>query len=574
MNSLRFKLFAAVLLFMVPLIVIILINDHYSVQVVRNQVAQSNKNLLSLYMNQIDSNLADIDNYLFNLSERNTDLLQLEFPEAKDTTPYSLAKLRLYSDLRNEIDYYKTLDMFFIYSEANDDALMVGSSDYGATFEERASVQDEIHKLLASDLSAINYEKWHVWKAKNGYYLYHIVKTENVYVGAWVSADKLISPLHLMDFGKAGGALLATNELEPMQLAGKVKSENIDLHYGLNAFTISGSKPSYLVMGEASSKGDFHLIALIPQSAILEKLPYLQRISSLITLVCCIFLILFMFIMRKVFLLPIQRLITAMRKLKDGNWQAQVKPYSTSTEFELMNVTFNRMIDEIRNLKINVYEEKLNHQRAELKHLQLQINPHFFLNSLNIIYNLATVKDFKLIQELTKCLVAYFRFMFRSNSYFVSLREELAHTSNYLRIQELRFPGHLSYRIDAPDELLDSAIPPLVIQTIVENSIKYAVNLDGWLEILVKVSSEEREGARLLLIRIEDTGPGYPEDVLAGLRQDEETISEEGERVGIWNIKRRLRLLYKTHSDIRFFNEPGRGAVVEIRIPAQGEGGD
>ena len=571
-NSLRFKLFATILLFMVPLIVVILVNDHYSVQVVRNQVAQSNKNLLSLYMNQIDSNLSDIDNYLFNLSERNTDLLQLEYPGNKGTNEYSLAKLRLYNDLKSEIEYYKTIDMFFLYSAANDDALLAGSSDYGSTFEERAAVQDEIRKLLASDLSAIDYEKWHVWNSGSGYYLYHLVRTGNVYVGAWVSADKLMTPLHLMDFGEDGGALLATNELEPMQLADKVANEEIDLHYDPESFALAGRERSYLVMGEASAKGEFHLIALVPQSAILQKLPYLQRISSAITIGACGFLILFMFIMRKVFLLPIQRIISAMRKLKDGNWQAQVKPYSTSTEFEMMNATFNRMIGEIRDLKINVYEEKLNHQRAELKHLQLQINPHFFLNSLNIIYNLATVKDYAVIQEMTKCLVAYFRFMFRSNSYIVTLRDELAHTRNYLRIQQLRFPGHLSYRIEAPEELLDSGIPPLVIQTIVENSIKYAVNLDGMLEIAVRASAEEGPEPGRLIIRIEDSGAGYPEEVLAKLESDEETISEEGENVGIWNVKRRLRLLYKRNADIRFFNAPEGGAAVEIRIPTEAKG--
>jgi len=571
-NSLRFKLFATILLFMVPLIVVILVNDHYSVQVVRNQVAQSNKNLLSLYMNQIDSNLSDIDNYLFNLSERNTDLLQLEYPGNEGTNEYSLAKLRLYNDLKSEIEYYKTIDMFFLYSSANDDALMAGSSDYGDTFEERAAVQDEIRKLLASDLSAVDYEKWHVWNSGSGYYLYHLVRTGNVYVGAWVSADKLMTPLHLMDFGEDGGALLATNELEPMQLADKVANEEIDLHYDPESFALAGRERSYLVMGEASAKGEFHLIALVPQSAILQKLPYLQRISSAITIGACGFLILFMFIMRKVFLLPIQRIISAMRKLKDGNWQAQVKPYSTSTEFEMMNATFNRMIGEIRDLKINVYEEKLNHQRAELKHLQLQINPHFFLNSLNIIYNLATVKDYAVIQEMTKCLVAYFRFMFRSNSYIVTLRDELAHTRNYLRIQQLRFPGHLSYRIEAPEELLDSGIPPLVIQTIVENSIKYAVNLDGMLEIAVRASAEEGPEPGRLIIRIEDSGAGYPEEVLAKLESDEETISEEGENVGIWNVKRRLRLLYKWNADIRFFNAPEGGAAVEIRIPTEAKG--
>ena len=105
-----------------------------------------------------------------------------------------------------------------------------------------------------------------------------------------------------------------------------------------------------------------------------------------------------------------------------------------------MTDTFNTMMDEIHKLKINVYEEQLATQRSELKHLQLQINPHFLFNSLNIVYHLASVKNLALIQEMILCLVQYFRFMFRSNSHFVSLSDELDHTRNYLTIQQMRFP--------------------------------------------------------------------------------------------------------------------------------------
>ncbi|MFS0725786.1 sensor histidine kinase [Paenibacillus sp. 1P07SE] len=572
LHSLRFKLFVSILLLMVPLIVIMQVKDVYSSYVIRNQVAQSNKNLLSLYMNQTDAYLVEVDAYLYNLSERNTDLLLLDAPTPDDSTQYLLARLRLFHDLKNEIEYYKMMDVLFIYSEPNDDFLMAGSSDYGSSFQERAAVQDEIRKLLQSSSGQGSFEKWQVWKAGNGsYYIYHLVRSNSVLVGAWVRADKLMRPFDLMDFGKEGGALLATNDLQPMQFADKVTSEGIDLHYDEESFQTTGHKQSYLIMGEASEKGDFSLLALVPESAILQKLPALQRISSLLTIGAVVFLVLLLLIMRKVFLLPLQRIISAMRKLRDEHWQSYLNPHASSTEFSVLNQTFNEMITEIRNLKINVYEEKLNHQQAELKHLQLQINPHFFLNSLNIIYNLATVRDFAVIQEMTKCLVGYFRFMFRSNTYMVTLKEELDHTRNYLRIQELRFPEHLTYRIEADDSVLSCGIPPLIIQTIVENSIKYGVTMDSVLRIDIAITREEKGQAAAetdrMIITIKDSGPGFAPEVLSALQGDEEAISGSGESVGIWNIKRRLRLLYKLRADIAFRNEPSGGAVVEVRIP-------
>ncbi|MCY9693167.1 sensor histidine kinase [Paenibacillus alginolyticus] len=575
LNSLRFKFTVAILFVMIPLIVLMWINSRYSVEVVRNQVAGSNTNLLSLYMNQIDSNLADVDNFLFNLSEINTDLLQLEYPKGNNELQYDLARLRLYNGLKGSIEHYKNADVFFIYSETNQDELLVGRVDYGDTFEQRNAIQGEIHKLLRSNLPGVNYAKWHVWKSENGeFYLFHLVKTGSVYVGAWVKADRLMMPLQLMDFGEEGGALLATLNMEPMELGGKVASEGIDLAYPAESFKLTGKKDTFLVMGEPSQRGDFHLIAFIPESAILQKLPYLQRISSVITLGACFFLFLFILYMRKVFLLPIQRIVSAMRKLKEGNWQSYLKHNPSSTEFRIMNDTYNSMIAEIMNLKIYVYEEQLNFQKAEMKHLQMQINPHFFLNSLNIIYNLAVVKDFAIIQEMTKCLVAYFRFMFRNDSYFVTLHDELAHTRNYLRIQQLRFPDYLTYRIVVDEDILSCGIPQLIIQTIVENSIKYAVTLDEVLHIDIHATAVPHPDGTAVLIRIGDSGPGFPEDVLEKLAGDLEAISDDGENVGIWNIKRRLKLLYRSSSSITFGNQPEKGAIVSLLLPAETKGGN
>jgi two-component system sensor histidine kinase YesM len=432
-------------------------------------------------------------------------------------------------------------------------------------------VKTEILQLLQGDRSTFDNQHWYIWQGDQTYYLFHLIKTGNVYIGAWVNIEKLIIPLKFIDFGKSGAALLANDKLEPMNHAAMVKQGGIELQFRTEPYYLSGDQTTYLVMREASTKGNFNLIALIPDSVILEKLPYLQRISSVISIGACAFLLLFLFFMRKVFLLPINRIISAMRKLRNGNWESQLQPYPTSTEFEIMNDTFNHMITEIRDLKINVYEDKLNLQKAELKHLQLQINPHFFLNSLNIIYNLATVKDYALIQEMAKCLVAYFRFMFRSSTYFVALQDELLHTKNYLRIQQLRFPGSLSYYVEASDDLLSYEIPPLIIQTMVENSIKHAVNLDKPIEIRIHVEIDEDVHSRYMLIRIEDTGPGFPEDVLRKLQADEELLSEQGEQIGIWNVKRRLRLLYSQQATLDFLNEPDKGAAVRIKLPLQGK---
>jgi len=321
-------------------------------------------------------------------------------------------------------------------------------------------------------------------------------------------------------------------------------------------------------VGEKSKRGNFNLTAVIPDSVILEKLPYIQKvIASLIPILAVTIVLIYLAFLRKVILTPAKRILIAMKKVRDGNLDVHIPQYATSNEFELMNQIFNSMVSQIRDLKIQVYEEQINKQKAELKHLQLQINPHFFLNSLNVIYQLAQVKDFKLIQEMSFCLVEYFRFMFRSNLTFVLLEDEIRHTKNYLKIQELRFPGHLTYGISVPEYLLKYMVPPLVIQTFVENAIKYAVNLDNPTHIDIEAELDGSVIEPKVKISIQDTGKGFPEDVLKQLQLEIDTLNELGEHIGIWNVQRRLRLLYKDQAAIKFSNGPEKGARVIISLP-------
>ncbi|WP_248930057.1 sensor histidine kinase [Paenibacillus hamazuiensis] len=569
LNSLRFKLLAVIVLIIVPLVTVLLVNNHYAVQVVRNGVAQTNANLLSLYMGQIDRNLEQVDDYLYDLSQLNTDLIILENTDPAAENDYLKAKIRLNNLISNEIRYYKFIDLFFIYSEASRDLIM--NQNFGASLEEREAVKASVARMLQDDKSSYSNKRWYIWKDNGNFYLFHMVKVGKVYVGAWVNAEKIMVPLSLIDFGKSGAALLATERLEPINHLDLIESQSIELKPDTGPYYLSGSSVKYMVIGESSTRGDFRLIALIPDDIILEKLPFMQRIASIISVIACLFVLLFVFFMRRIFLLPINRMLSAMRRIRDGKWETRLQEQAASTEFEMMNETFNSMIAEIHDLKIHVYEEKLNLQKAELKHLQLQINPHFFLNSLNIIYNLATVKDFALIQEMTKCLVAYFRFMFRSSSHLVSLQEELKHTENYLRIQQLRFPDCLSYRIECMEDLKGAMIPPLVVQTVVENCIKHAMSTDYPMEIRIRADAScmpDKPEAPYMRIWIVDNGPGFPEAVLQQLQTGEEPVSDQGEHIGLWNMKRRLRLLYQTDVAIRFANAASGGAEVELQLPA------
>ncbi|SDD04393.1 two-component system, sensor histidine kinase YesM [Paenibacillus sp. UNCCL117] len=567
-NSIRFKLVAGLLLVTVPLITLLLYNNFYSMRVVHNQVALSNKNLISLYMGQIDTQLRDAERNLLGLMTSDYDAQSMNLPDSEDE--YQLAKHQVSLKLSSDIILYKSIDAFFVYSSSRDDLLNVFKSNI--EFAERDQVEQELHRILGSHSSLVETgSRWFVRKIGENYYALRVLRSGDLYIGAWVNAKTLLVPLNLIDLGKEGSALLVSHAGELMISTNTLPDEQIDFTKGFDQVYMSGSKNNLLIVGEPSQEGNFGLAAVIPDRQILQNLPNLSRLTLFISIVSIALLPLSLFLLRHILLVPLKRLITVMKRINDGNVNVRIESHKASEEIQMVNQTFNTMMAQIEELKIHVYEEQLSKQKAELQHLQLQINPHFFMNSLNILFNLAQVKNYELIQELTLCLVRYFRFMFQSNLAFVSLRDELRHVRNYVRIQELRFPNSLTCSIEVPDFLEDMPVPPLVIQSFLENSIKHSVTLEEPVHISVSVDLKEEGLEPYIEIIVRDTGKGFSEHVLSEIRSGNTVKDEQGEHIGIWNVRQRLQLLYGGKASISCYNGFPQGAVVEIRLPYQTE---
>lgn len=566
-NSIRIKIITGLFFVTVPLLTLLIYSNYYSIDVVRNQVSISNKNLISLYMGQIDTQLDAAEKNILGLVTNNIDLQSMEAPY--DDDEYQLAKYNLSVHLSNNILFYKSIDAFFIFSHSRQDILEVPQNS--VSYSEKT----EVEKFLISHLNQLTSSSklpdanWYVKKIGNTSYVLRTIKTGSLYIGAWVKASTLLGPMNLIDLGTKGSALLITSQGEPMVKSDLLQDENVDLSRDFKKYYMTGTKNDLLVVGEPSKKGGFSLAAVIPNDQILQNLPVITRLIGWLSFAAIALLPLSLYFLHRILLVPLKRLITVMNKINKGLVNARIEEHHAPNEFLVVNHTFNKMMTQIEELKVNVYEEQLSKQKAELQHLQLQINPHFFMNSLNILFNLAQVRNYELIQEMTLCLVRYFRFMFRSNLTFVALEEELEHVRNYIRIQELRFPQHLECTIDYPNSLKDMKVPPLLIQTFLENSIKHGVTLEEPLQLSVSLECKETGLSPYVEIMIRDTGKGFSESVLEQIRSGNRIVDEQGEHIGIWNVKKRLLLLYGEEASVTCYNGYPTGAVVEIKLPYQ-----
>ncbi|MFB5678860.1 sensor histidine kinase [Paenibacillus terreus] len=565
-SSLRFKLTLSVFIMILPLVGLLLYNNFYAIQVVREQVAESYKKTLNHHMSQIDNDLNGVDAYINTVAGiGSTDLASLSLVESEED--YYMQKVYLFHKLVQDIMLYPLLDGFFVYVEHRQDYMNIHANSL--PYDEEESIQKYVTNLIRSDQipRGTNSKRWTHVKIGEGDYFINIVQVGDAYLGAWVKSDGILTPLRSLQFGEDGVVVLANDQYEPITDVDFIQKKGIVLRYDPQDYYLSGTEEKYLIIRAESTRGAFQLYVLISDSTILDNLPYLQRFIWVITLVTLIFIPIGFYYLIRSFSVPLGRVLLAMKKVSTGDWSKRVELGKTSYEFKLLGHSFNSMMDEIQKLRADVYEEQINKQREELQRLQLQLNPHFFLNSLNIVYNLAKVKNYNLIMEMTLALILYFRYLFRSNTMFVKLADELEHTRNYLKIQMLRFPLKLTWDIDAPEYLAEIPVPPLIVQSFVENSIKHALTMEDTIHLAVKIAYVDDSGSKIS-IRIEDSGKGFPADVLRELQAGRSVENGYGERTGIWNVQRRLRLLYDENASIRFENDRDTGgAAVTIVMP-------
>lgn len=564
-NSIPAKLVLGLLGITLPLIALLLYNNSYSVNVIHSQVAASNKNLIDIYMNQTDGQLTEVERHLAGLSS--TDLNVQEMGDARSEDDYVLAKTAVYRKLTSDLSIYPYIDGFYIYSLTRKDGVEVykGALSYPQLNDIRQALADKVTELTQK--SQYRNVEWKNIRIGDESYLFRLMRDGDLFVGAWVKASSVLQPLRGMRTGTTGAVLLVDDKGSILYATRDLSGEELDLSRGFQSYYLSGSEDKYLIVGESSTKGSFSLAAAIPDESILENLPYLTKASAVVILLALLMLPLSFLILRKVILLPLGRMVSAMRLIGKGNFNIRIDAAQAPDEILLVNQTFNTMISKIEELKIHVYEEQISKQRAELKHLQLQINPHFFMNSLNILYNLAQVKQFEPIQEMTMHLVHYFRYMFQSHQSLVPLRDELRHIRHYLRIQQMRFPDTFSCEIDIPPYLETTAIPPLVLQTVVENSVKYAVKPGDPIRLIIEAELDDLAEEPMVCITVRDTGEGYSDAALARLSEGQTYIDEAGEHIGLWNIRERLKLQYGDKAWMDCYNDDPHGAVTEISIP-------
>lgn len=227
------------------------------------------------------------------------------------------------------------------------------------------------------------------------------------------------------------------------------------------------------------------------------------------------------------------------------------------TEIVRKNITEKKLLQKTQeNLRFKDEVEK-----AELKTLGAQINPHFLFNTLNSITRMALLEDSPRTEEMVYCLSDLLRYSIKQNEEFPTIDSELENIKKYLFIQCIRYKDRLKYSIDVPDELLSFRIPSMILQPLVENAIVHGLEpkIEGG---DIHISCENKNDNMKILIK--DTGIGIPEEKIISLLN---TGAKAHTGLGVYSSNQRLKTYFGSDYGLKIYSNKHIETTVEINLP-------
>ncbi|HHV11672.1 MAG TPA: histidine kinase [Clostridiales bacterium] len=553
--NLRRRVVGILVITIIPAILCMFFVSFITYQTIRNQIYSTSFDTLSLYCNQIDNELKSTVDNVRNI-DFNEDYIDM-FQSSDRSENYYAANnyKKTITPIISMLDYVEGIVAFCNKSGAT-------VYNFNVNLDSKYSNRQNVILYLKDHTDELSKEKnqWRWFRIGEKYYLIYSYVIRETYFCAWTSVDSFVKVTENWKIAENGTIYITTEDNQIMAESGEGTGE-IDLSGDIKSYYLSGNR--FLVLGITSGVGNFKIMEALNVRHLTWTF---ERIFYVTIGILVVFLMMIPVILKNLnhnIFLPMGRMQKAIAAIDRGELNYRMEPFHANTEFQNLIEAFNSMVRQIENLKIETYEDKIEQSRIMMQYLQLQIEPHFYLNALNTISAMAQVGDTDLILKLSKNLSDYMRFITKTKNGIVTIKEELEHIQNYMEIIEIRLGNEFTYMVEMEEELELFKIPPLAIQNLVENVMKYAFNIYENTEITIKIHRTIREGQKGVSISVEDNGNGYPEDIIQSFNLEAE---EEGNRIGLQNIRKRLYYLYGDKATFRISNREEGGARAEIWI--------
>lgn len=559
------RIVAIVLLLVLPINLITLI-------LVQQLIASSNDQVESEITSSMELRDAYLSNDLNMAVERliyervtNADFIRLSADISKEPVAEWTRLTTQVADSIGQIEeQYENVDLVYFYVPENDIMLLEGAPGMS-----REALRAEVRLESAADDRTYG-TGWVVREVSGLPTLISFTRWRGAEFGIMLNLNR--TGRRMDEMAPAAGRYTVFSDPE-----GRIFSttRNQELDDALEGLPISEAPKGYELYRQDMEEYGLVMLQLAETASVLTRLSGASLILTSFAVAFTILAVPFLLIsIRRWMFRPINDLTTAMQRVEDGDLDYRIKEHTDSEEFAFIDRRFNEMMDEVQDLKIDVYEKELEKRGVIMEYLSRQIQPHFILNSLNILYSYEP-EEYELSRRMIMSISKYFRFIVYMHQPFVTVKQEMDFLTAYLDIQKARFPDMFFSIVEYDPSVADCLIPPLAAQTLTENAIKHSLKVGIQIHIYVLTDKTEGEdGEEMLRIRIADTGEGITDEILSEIHAFQETGEpQEHLGVGIRNTIERLKYLYDDKTTIEFErDEVGPGTNITLMLPLHREG--
>lgn len=404
-----------------------------------------------------------------------------------------------------------------------------------------------------------------------------LILNYNIFDGSIEKINKMPVEFFLLDRNMN---IIANNNSKNTGARFDLLSYDEIMHNAQTVITIDEKESIVQVVPLASINGS--IICITPEASLFHELYSLRMRILMISVIAIVLISIPFSITVSNILNPIKKLMKFMESINTGNLKNLKKRINIDgySEMTLLANEFNQMLDEIdglthRLLETNstLYKVELEKKQSELSFLQSQINPHFLYNTIESIKAMAAIREVNEICDMTKALSRILRYGVKGSDE-VKLSEELDIIRAYISIQKVRFKDRFEVYDNISPLTLDSRVPKMILQPLVENAIFHGLEPSmekGSLEIFSDVDENN-----IITICIKDNGVGMTSDALEETRYeltntDVDNPLKISSGIGITNVNNRIKLKFGKEYGITINSELGRGTEVILRFPVRRE---
>jgi two-component system sensor histidine kinase YesM len=249
-----------------------------------------------------------------------------------------------------------------------------------------------------------------------------------------------------------------------------------------------------------------------------------------------------------------------MKQISQGNMDVDID--IQHGELGEISVTIDHMLAEIRSLIQRIYKEEQEKRQLEMLALQSQISPHFMYNTLNVIKWMAKIQGATGIEEALSAFSSVIKFTAKTETDYVTIKEELDFIQNYTRILDFRYLNKFEVLFDIEPDVMEYKTLKFLLQPLIENAVFHG--FDG-IDYKGKLRIQIYEESGNLVMIVADNGRGMSKDEYEGLEPGNKDVSMNS--IGIKNIRKRIKLNYGDGYNLIIKSEENHGTTAKIVIP-------